>query len=1123
MPPPRLGAILHQVGSSPAFSGATDRQLLGRFAHLGDRDAFAQLVKRHGSLVMGVCRRVLGNSHDAEDVFQAVFLVLARRAGAVRWNESIGGWIYEVACRAAFKARATALRRRQKDIRSAHPMKRAESGEKPATTELCSALDEELSRLPEKLRTPLSLVYLDGRSRQQVALELGYSERTLKRRLAEAKLLLRRSLEKRGLTLSAAFLAIGLSASSASARVRAALLLATVKGAVAFSSGKALEQIPIRALDIAGRMLKGVVIRKMQVCLLVTIMLAAASAGAGIWACQLSKDDNGGTGFAAQAAPAKAPSAPSVATRTSHVDRYGDPLPTEAIARLGTVRFRHEGEACSLAYSPDGKTLAAASNDARIFLFDAASGKELRRLPATTATGGYPIQVYSLEFSSDGRLLASRANDSMLRLWDTRTWQQIRSVQVENRVTASAGIPAKIAFSPDNKTIAVPGQEGIGRGFVSFIDLKTGKEAFRLASICSSPFTIAFSADGGMAAIGGARPSCEVWSMPSRKLRYSISGHQDNSLCQAVAFSPDGKMLASGERGFIILSEISSGREVGRLTAAMTDVNFLHFSADGKMLVSAAEQGGIRVWDVTRMKEHLHLQARKGIGRSAALSPDGKTIVAGTAGDTIQLWDLASGRELFVSPESHNDEIESVAFSPDGACIATGSAVRETVLWDVASLRMLRKLNTGASSLAFSPDGRRLATAWVNEPGINVWDANRGTIALKLRDGDTRYESLTYSPDGRALLSWRAWDIKPNRYNASVQVWDTTTVRQSATLPLVADKPYRIGAAAFNGRLAVAAVGTSVRIWDVRVKKEVARFDTAPGWPSFLHFLPDGKTLLAASAWDGSLLFWDMESRRCRLKLSSAGGPSDVMAVSKDGSLIAVVARKPGSQNIELSLPIQVCEVATGKEVLRFGGQGSKVTALAFSPGGKTLISGLRNSTALLWSLVPKQRSKNSVEELWNALAGEDAAEAYRAQWKLASLGRDAVAFVRARVRPAPLPDVQKISGLIAKLESPQFAARDEASRELISLGEQAEPMLLKTLGANPSPDLQQRINACLATPRTLGLELIRTMRAVYALEKIGSPDAEDLLKRLSGGNPEAAQTRQAKAAFDRLTVSKSR
>jgi RNA polymerase sigma-70 factor (ECF subfamily) len=229
-----------QPQGTRAAEDVTDRQLLERFVTRRDGAAFAALVGRHGPRVLGVCRRVLRHEQDAEDVFQATFLVLARRAAVIPWQESVSRWLSAVAYRLALHARGGAARRRRRE-RPVRPARRgtpsADDGREPpagpvgewdslsekdhpcadplaevARRELRRVLDDELLRLPEKYRAPVVLCYLEGKTNEEAARELGWPTGSMSRRLARARALLRQRLTRRGLALATAVLSLVLTA-----------------------------------------------------------------------------------------------------------------------------------------------------------------------------------------------------------------------------------------------------------------------------------------------------------------------------------------------------------------------------------------------------------------------------------------------------------------------------------------------------------------------------------------------------------------------------------------------------------------------------------------------------------------------------------------------------------------------------------------------------------------------------------------------------------------------------------------------------------------------------------------------------------------------------------------------
>ncbi len=235
----QLASVLHCIhrlaGSSNAASGS-DRQLLQRFVSHRDEDAFAALVRRHGPMVLGVCWRVLRQMQDAEDVFQATFLVLARKAASVAWRDGVGNWLYEVAYRLALELRGRNARRGARE-RQAGAMRPSETPAATEGNELANALDEELHQLPERYRAPLLLCVFEGKTRDEAAEELGCSLRTVKHRLERGRNLLRRRMARRGLTLAIAVLMHDAGRTALSAE----LICSTTRAASPFATGQPLS------------------------------------------------------------------------------------------------------------------------------------------------------------------------------------------------------------------------------------------------------------------------------------------------------------------------------------------------------------------------------------------------------------------------------------------------------------------------------------------------------------------------------------------------------------------------------------------------------------------------------------------------------------------------------------------------------------------------------------------------------------------------------------------------------------------------------------------------------------------------------------------------------------------
>jgi RNA polymerase sigma factor (sigma-70 family) len=223
----------------------SDARLLSAYVG-GQPEAFEELMRRHGGMVWGVCRRVLGNAADADDAFQAVFMVLARKAGSLARREQLAGWLYGVALRTANKARVAAARRRRREETVATMTHEAVA---PAPDDLVRpVLDEELSRLPEKFRMPVLLCYLEGNSNDEAARRLGCSVGAVKMRLSRGRDLLRDRLGRRGVAVSAIALATLLEGEAALAAVREPLVNTSLKAATSFAAGSATSATSAAAL-----------------------------------------------------------------------------------------------------------------------------------------------------------------------------------------------------------------------------------------------------------------------------------------------------------------------------------------------------------------------------------------------------------------------------------------------------------------------------------------------------------------------------------------------------------------------------------------------------------------------------------------------------------------------------------------------------------------------------------------------------------------------------------------------------------------------------------------------------------------------------------------------------------
>ncbi|HEY1379302.1 MAG TPA: sigma-70 family RNA polymerase sigma factor [Gemmataceae bacterium] len=939
---------LRRLARPPAAAPADDRQLLAAFAESRAESAFAELVRRHGPLVRGVTRRVLGDADAADDVFQATFLVLARKAGAVRWRPAVGPWLYAVAYRLACKARHRRLRFVRSDNLGALAQTRSpDPAIAAAWAEVRHILDDELARLPERLRSPLVLCYLDGRTRDEAAAALGWTLATLKRRLERGRSLLRKRLEARGVT--AALLAAAITPVAVPPDVTAA----TTAAAAAFSADGTIAA-PAAALLKGAPALGGV--RAAWVLLIGTIALTA-----------------GGIALAPRG-PMQPPDRPAhggdpqagAPTETRSPAPKGDPLPAGAVARLGTLAFCHGVPVQQLLTSTDGRSIITIGGAVRIW--DAASGREEGSIPAPK---GQAFIAGSL--LPGGDRLALSCYDGSIHIWDWKARREVRSFKPELGGGRALG-PGCCAFDPTGRLAVLTWQTGIA----PLVDLATGKVKDELSTQSDPVLAATFTADGKIVITAGGA-AVRLWDVATGKQQRQIASPvlPANAVAvspNAVAVSADGRWLAmAGAKprvmpapggGTVSMSEVdkevhvidvTTGRDVRQLDvgASGTEPPTLLFTPDSRFLITGAvsEDGQfVRQWDVATGKRVREFPGSGTSPPALALSPDGRTLL--TADTVVRRWEWQTGKEMS-EPTENPGNVSALAFLPDGRSLVTGG--NGVMVWDATTGRKLRRVAAPpglVDGIALAPDGRTLAVvSHAGEPRhLAVVETATGRQIREAKLGDGHLGGLVLSPDGKSLATATFND-------GVVRIWDyaTLTERRAVKLRLP------------GGGQSFSPDGRTLRGLMVANERDTMLFsvDTATGQLtehgrlgsathlSAFSWSPDGR-VLATGGWRGDLSNLTAQTDRAGIYLFDAATGMPVRELTGVGFVPFQIAFSPDGKRLaagDWNGAVTTWDLTTGKRVREFAGHRGRIVSLAFSPDGKRLASGSIDTTVLVWDV----------------------------------------------------------------------------------------------------------------------------------------------------------------------------
>ncbi len=521
-----------------------------------------------------------------------------------------------------------------------------------------------------------------------------------------------------------------------------------------------------------------------------------------------------------------------------HIWRVSDPQGNLLQNRQKLITCHgHHHWVCSIAFSPDGKTLVSGSGDKTVKLWDVATGHCWQTLE------GHTDWVISVAFSPTRPIVASSSSDRTIRLWNIHTGDCLQTLKGHEHWVCG------IAFSPNGETLVSASDDRT----LKLWNTQTGECYRTLIGHSSVVRGVTISANGSLIASGSEDQTIKLWDATTGECLKTLVGHTGE--VRSLTVQADGKTLASSSFDRTLkLWDIATGKCLKTLQGHTEAVRSVAFSPNASLLASGSADQSIRLWNYQSGECLKTLQGYTNFVLSVAFSPDGGAIASTSANHTVKLWDVASGECLKIL-RGHTNWVWSVAFSPDGQSLASGSFDQTIRLWSRQTgqcLKILRGHTNWVWSVAMSPDGILLASG-SSDQTIRLWHTQTGDC-LKVLATPSRIWTVTFSSDGQQLVS--------GDEDHAIQLWD---VHKGQCLKTLNGHQARICSVKFSAdqqTLVSSSDDHTIRVWDVNTGK-CLRVMHDRDCVKTAHFNTD-ETQIISSGFDHTVKFWNAQTGQCQ-------------------------------------------------------------------------------------------------------------------------------------------------------------------------------------------------------------------------------------------------------------------